>query len=125
MNLDISVKGLLDAREKLRNAKGIVEPSFISESMQRMAVYNSSVEEALADLEEELEVEEEKAYRKHINNGLSPSAAEREAKYDVAKLKASAKRLTRLVNSSWKLIGTAQSRWNHITKEQQTGEHTT
>lgn len=124
MDLNTAVKGLLDARAKLRDAKGIQEPTFISENMQRIATYAGAVEEHLADLEEEIELEEEKAYRKYLTDH-TPSASEREAKYDVATLKASAKRLTRLVNSSWKLVSTSQSRYNHLQTEYKTGEHIT
>lgn len=123
MDLTTSTKGMLDARERLRGRDGISQPHLISEQMQRLASYTSAVEEHLADLEEELEIEEEKAYRRHLEAGKSSNAAEKEAKYDVAKLKGSTKKLTRYVNSSWKLVSTSQSRHNHLESQLKADNH--
>lgn len=117
MDISEAVTGMLDARAQLRTRKGITDPFFISEQMQRLAQYTGAVEEHLAELEEQQEVEEEQAFRKHSEAGKSVNAATEAAKYDTATIKGQIKKLTRYVKSSWSIVGVAQSRFNHLQKD--------
>ena len=117
MDINEAVTGMLDARAQLRTRKGINDPFFISEQMQRLAQYTGAVEEHLAEVEEQQEIEEEQAFRKYSAEGKSVNAAQDAAKYDTAKLKGEIKKLKRYVGSSWSIVGVAQSRFNHLQKD--------
>lgn len=124
MKIDDAVKGLLDARAKLRTKQGVTDPSFISEQMQRLTQYTGAVEENLAPLEEELEVKEMQRFLHYTKTeGKSVNQAEILAKQEVGSLKGEIAKLKRLVNSSWSIIGVAQSRWNHLNAEYKQGKH--
>lgn len=125
MDLDTAVKGLLRVRNDLRSKQGITSPVFISENMQRLAQYTSAVEEHLADLEEELEVLEMQKFLAYTKQGKSVNMSEQLAKQEVGSHKGKIAKLSRLVNSSWKLISTAQSRHNHLSSEYRLGGKTT
>jgi len=117
MDLEIALKGMASSKNALRSQKGIGSLPYMSEHMDRLAAYTSAVEDHLADFEYEQEVEERNAYNRAINNKNSPSASEKVAKYEIADVKATIKRLTRLVNSAWKLVDEKKSRFNHLEKE--------
>jgi hypothetical protein len=117
-SLDVALAGMMDARGKLQTREGVTSLPVLSENLQRLAAYTSAVEEHLADIEAEQERLEALRYRDFKEDGTSPTAAEREAKYSTAGEKAQIKKLTRLVNSSWRLVNVGQSRFNHIEKEQ-------
>jgi hypothetical protein len=117
MNLETSLKGLFDAKQKLQTVEGINSLPVMSENMDRLATYTSAVEDELADIEKELEVKEAAEWKKAVSEGKSPSAAETVAKYECAELKGDVKRLTRIVKSSWSLIDVKRSRFNHLTQE--------
>lgn len=116
MDLQQSVTGMMDARSALRSQKGVTDPSFISEQMQRLAQYVGSVEEHLAELEEEIEVQEADIFQGWLKDGKSINQAEMLAKQEVGALKGQIAKLKRYVNSSWAIIGVAQSRVNHLSK---------
>jgi outer membrane protein TolC len=107
---------MMDARSALRSQKGVTDPSFISEQMQRLAQYVGAVEEHLADLEERVEVEEMTVFSGHRADGKSVNQAEILAKQEIGALKGQIAKLKRYVNSSWAIIGVAQSRVNHLVK---------
>ena len=117
MDLQTALDGMMDSKAKLQTPQGVGSLTVMSENMQRLAAYTSAVEDNLADYEYELEITERDAYYEEIKKGLKPSPAEREAKYAVADQKGQIKRLVRLVNSSWKLIDTVRSRYNHLNSE--------
>ncbi len=121
MNLDVAVTGLLKVRNDMRQVKGVRDPLFISEQMQRLAQYTSAVEEHLADLEERLEVEEMNKFLSYLKQGDSVNKSETLAKQEVGSHKGEIARLSRLVNSSWKLISTSQSRINHLQSDMKLG----
>lgn len=121
MDLEVAVKGLLQVRNDLRQRRGVTDPLFISEQMQRLAQYTSAVEEHLGDLEERIEVVEMQKFLGYLKQGDSVNKAETLAKQEVSELKGNIAKLTRLVNSSWKLISTAQSRINHLNSEVKMG----
>ena len=116
MDLQTATKGMMDARAALRTKDGVNNPSFISEQMQRLAQYTGSVEEHLAELEERIEVEEMNVFNGHRADGKSVNQAELLAKQEVGSLKGEIAKLKRYVNSSWSIIGVAQSRVNHLAK---------
>lgn len=117
MDIKTAIEGMLDSKAKLQTPQGVSSLPVMSENMQRLAAYTSAVEDILAGYEYELEVKERDAYYEEIKKGLKPSPAEREAKYAVAEEKGQIKKLIRLVNSSWKLIDTVRSRYNHLNAE--------
>lgn len=118
MTLDEAIKGMMSARKSLRSKSGISQPMHISEQMMRLAAYTTAVEEHLAQLEEDLEVEEMNKFIKYTQaEGRSVNQAETLAKQEVGKLKGEIAKLKRYVNSSWQIVGVAQSRWNHLAKE--------
>lgn len=116
MDIETAIKGMMDAKAKLQTPGGVSSLPIMSENMQRLAAYTSAVEDGLADYERDLEIKERDAYYEALKTN-KPSPAEREAKYIVAKEKGEVKRLIRLVNSSWKLIDTVRSRYNHLNSE--------
>lgn len=118
MELTVAIQGMESAKASLRSKQGIEVPVFMSEHMDRLAVYTNAVEDHLADLEQTLELEESKAYREAIKSN-SASASEKIAKDAVAEYKAQIKMLSRKVSSAWKLIDEKRSRFNHLTKEAQ------
>lgn len=121
MDLDVAVKGLLQVRNDLRQRRGVTDPLFISEQMQRLAQYTSAVEEHLADFEEELEVIEMNKFLDYLKQGKSVNMSETLTKQEVGSHKGKIAKLSRLVKSSWSLISTAQSRFNHLAGEQRMG----
>jgi outer membrane protein TolC len=116
MNLETAVRLMIDARAKLRTKDGISDPSYISQEMMRLAQATGAVEEHLADLEERLEVEEMTVFNGHRADGKSINQAEVLAKQEIGALKGQITKLKRYVNSSWAIIGVAQSRVNHLAK---------
>lgn len=120
MNLDESIKGLLKTREALRSKQGITDPNFISEQMQRLTQYVGAVEEHLADYEKQLEDEMHHLFINHTKGGSSVSQSETLARFHTKQLKGEVEKLNRYVKSSWSIIGVAQSRVNHLTKERHT-----
>lgn len=125
MDLQVAIKGLLDARTQLRSKRGVSDATFISEQMMRLTQYVSAVEEHLAVLEEELEVTEMREFDNQLSQGKSVNMSETLAKQKVGSTKGSIAYFKRLVNSSWSIIGVAQSRVNHLSKEQGLGKYTT
>jgi hypothetical protein len=120
MGLEEAVQAVLDVRAGFRSRQAIDDPNYLSERMIKLAIATAAVEEHLAALEEGLELSEHERYQYYTTSAdtvLSPSAAERQAKDDVAELRGKIKKLTRFVNSSWKLTEKAQSRWNHLNRE--------
>lgn len=117
MDIDTALKGMFDAKRRLESRDAINIPTILSEQMDRLATYTSAVEEHLAELEKELEIQEANKWSDAIREGSSPSAADTIAKREIAKEKGEVKRLTRLVKSSWSLVGVKQSRFNHLQAE--------
>jgi hypothetical protein len=117
MNLQVAVKGMMEARAQLRSKQGVSDPAFISEQMQRLAQYNGAVEEHLAAMEEKLEIEEMQRFLYYSNEEKkSVNQSELLAKQEVGAQKGEIAKLKRYVNSSWQIVGVAQSRWNHLQK---------
>ena len=126
MELEEAVKGMLKTRELLQSKAGINNPVFISENMQRLTQYTGAVEVHLADLEEQLENEEMQKFLSYKNQGMSVNMSETLAKQEVGSHKGEIAKLSRLVKSSWAIISTAQSRWNHLNTEYKVGsKHST
>ena len=121
MELEVAITGMLDARNQLRNKRGVSDGTFISEQMMRLTQYTGAVEEHLAVFEEELEVAEMKEFDSQLTQGKSVNMSETLAKQKVGSLKGKIAYLKRLVNSSWSIIGVAQSRFNHLNAEHKTG----
>jgi hypothetical protein len=118
VDLDKAVEGMMKTRNALRNIKGIIDPGFISEQMQRLAQYTGAVEEHLGVLEEQLEVDEmSKILHYTKQEGRSINQAEILAKQEVGEIKGQIAKLKRFVNSSWQIVGVAQSRFNHLQKQ--------
>ncbi len=116
MELKDAITGMLDARKCLRSRQGVTDPVYISEQMQRLAQYTGAVEEHLGQLEEAIEV---MMTTKFINEAKNSSVnqAEKKARFETGETKGQIAKLKRYVNSSWSLVSTAQSRWNHLQKD--------
>lgn len=125
MDLQVAIKGMLTARAQLRSQRGISDPQFISEQMQRLAQYAGSLEEHLAEYEEQLEVQEMEVFNGWLKDGKSINQAELLAKQEVGQLKGQIAKLKRYVNSSWSIIGVAQSRFNHLNIQYKQGGNIT
>jgi len=121
MNLDEAVGHMLRVRGDLRSKRGVTDPLFISENMQRLTQYTGAVEEHLAVLEEELDLQEMHIFTGYMKQGKSASAAETLTRFEVGETKGSVARIKRLVNSSWSIIKTSQSRYNHLSEEYKQG----
>lgn len=121
MELDIALKGMFDAENSLRTKEGILNPSTMSEGMQRLAQYTGIVEEHLASYEKDYEIRNAFELKKRIIDGkMRVTQAEREVDIELAELKGQIKYLGRLVASAWKQVGVIQSRINHLVREAQT-----
>ena len=119
MLLATAEKGMLEARESLRKEEGVTNPTFISEQIQTLAQYTGAVEEVLAEDEADL-IKKEAAKFKEYMSGDKPKSANMATnllKYDFVTEKAEIAKLTRLCNSSWKIISAAQSRIKHMIAE--------
>lgn len=117
MDLEKATKGMLDARAKLRSSEGVNNPVFMSKQMSRLANYTGALEEHLGDLEKQYEDVRSATYMTELGKGVSATAAENVSRAQTAELNGDIKKLTRLTGSSWKIVGTVQSRYNHIEKE--------
>lgn len=119
MELEAAVKGMMDTRAKLRSKDGVTDPNFISEQMQRLAQYTGAVEEHLGALEEQIEIQENKAFVHYSKEeGRSVAQASQLAKQDVSATKGQIAKLKRYCSGSWQIVSVSQSRWNHLAKGQ-------
>lgn len=116
MKLEVAVKGMMNARDKLRTRQGVTDPVFISEQMQRLTQYTGAVEEHLAELEEEIELQLMNKFNKYLSDEKSINQAEILARFEVGAVKGEIAKLKRYVNSSWQIVSVAQSRHNHLNK---------
>lgn len=124
MDLQIAIRGTLDAREQLRSKQGTADPAFISEQMTRLSHYIGAVEEGLAELEEQYETDMATKLRKYqLDDNMAASAAENRARMDLGNTKGRIAYLNRIVKSGWKIVGACQSRWNHLNQELNLGKH--
>lgn len=127
MTLEEAVKGMLEARDKLRTKQGIVDPAYISQQMQILTQFTSAVEEHLAELEEEHESNMTNKFVKYTNgeDAVSVSQAETKTRFETGITKGQIAKLKRYVGSSWSVIGVAQSRVNHLASEMKQGSKIT
>lgn len=117
MLLTTAVKGMLDARTALQQPEGVSNPSYISEQIQKLAQYTGVVEEALAQEESDLVIKESAQFKGYMAAGKSANMSGELLKHDYPKERANIVQLTRLCNSSWKIIGVSQSRIKHLIAE--------
>jgi hypothetical protein len=115
VNLEVALRGVFDAEEKLRSSQGVNSPVFMSENMMRLSSYAGAVEEQLAEYEKDFEMQSAHELRKRLlDKGMKVTQAEREVDIVLAEQKGQIKYLTRIVASAWKQVGTTQSRFNHL-----------
>lgn len=118
MDLDNSIKGMLDAEEKLSSTQGVNNPVYISTQMQRLSQYTGNAENILAEYERDYEQDFARKLKHYmIEKGMKPTAAERQVDIELGEIKGQIKYLTRMTASAWRRVGVAQSRWNHLVKE--------
>lgn len=123
MNLEIALKGMLDAEQALRSAEAIGNPFTLSNQMMRLSTYVSAVEIHLAEHERDFELISAKELKERMRDqGMKVTQAEREVDIETAELKGQIKYLTRLVKSAWSQVGVIQSRINHLGKEAETNQ---
>lgn len=117
MKLEEAVKIANDAKDKLRSRDGVNNPDVMSREMSRLAQANAAIEEHLAGYEKDFERDEaDRTYHYLITQGKKVTEAERLVTIDLASSKGEIKFLSRIVASNWRLVGTIQSRHNHLTK---------
>lgn len=117
MELETAIDSMMKTRAALRSTRGVNDPTFISEQMQRLTQYTGAVEEHLGELEEKLEVDEMARFIHYTKQeGKSVNQAEILAKQEVGEVKGQVAKLKRYVNGSWQIVGVAQSRFNHLQK---------
>lgn len=123
MDLQTAVDAMMKTRGALQSKQGVSNPSFISENMQRLTMYTAAVEVHLAELEEEHETNMTTKFVKYTNGefAISPSAAETKVRFETGITKGKVAKLKRYVSSSWQIVSTAQSRWNHLNTEYKQG----
>lgn len=117
MLLSTALKGMLEARAALQDEQGVSNPTYISEHTQRLAQYTGAVEAVLAEDEAELIEKEAAQFKKYLEEKKSPNMATNLLKFDFAQDRAKVARLSRLVNSSWRIISASQSRVKHMIAE--------
>jgi hypothetical protein len=117
MLLATAKKGMLEARSALAKSEGVSLPSYISEHTQRLAQYTGSVEESLAKSEADLVKLTAEKFKAYMTDGKSANMAGELLKYDFTEERAEVVELTRLCNSSWKIISVSQSRVKHLIAE--------
>lgn len=121
MNLENALAGMMTAEVELRSRPGVNDPSFMSLQMARLSQYTSAVEEKLAEYERDYEVKYAIELKvRLIDQRMKVTQAEREVDIETAELKGQIKYLTRLVSSAWRVVGTIQSRINHLVKLSET-----
>ena len=126
MNLETSLKTLFTAQDNLRTPRGVNDPDYISENMQRLAIASGAVEQHLAEYERDYELELGKRLGQYlVTEGVSATLADKRVRIDLAKQKSEITYLSRIVSSAWKLTSIAQSRHNHLTKDFRMGSTTT
>lgn len=117
MLLATAMKGMQEARTALQSKEGLSLPSYISEQTQRLAQYTGAVEEILAEGESELVKKTSAKFKEYMDAGKSANMAGELLKYDFTEERAEVVKLTRLCNSSWKIISVSQSRVKHLIAE--------
>jgi hypothetical protein len=117
MLLATAVKGMLHTRHILESKEAVSLPVFISENIQRLAQYTASIEEHLAQLESDLAIKEASAFKTYLAAGKSANMSGELLKHEFSEDRAEIIKLTRYVNSSWKLISVGQSRIKHLIAE--------
>lgn len=117
MLVSTAIQGMLDARKQLQSAEGVSMPVFISEQIQKLAQYAGAIEETLAKDESELIKKESKRFKEYMESGKSANMAGELLRHEFAEERAEIAELTRYANSSWKIIGVAQSRIKHLIAE--------
>lgn len=117
MKKEDALKGLLKERDALRQIEGVFSPTYISEHMQRLAQYVSIMEEKIGQDEERLDKKEADLFAKYIKQGKSVNAAQNTIKYELAAERAEISKINKLISTSWKHIGVAQSRIKHLIAE--------
>lgn len=117
MLLTTALKGMSEARNSLQSSEGVSNPTFISEHTQGLAQYTGAVEEVLAEDEADLVIKSSTQFKKYIEEDKSVNMAGELLKHDFTTERAEVVKLTRLCNSSWKIISVAQSRVKHLIAE--------
>lgn len=117
MDIATAISGVLTERSALQQPEGLSSPTYISEHMQALAQYNSSLEENLAEEEKKLQIKEAKLFKEYTNAGDSVNKAQTKIKYELAADQAEITRIARLCSSSWRFISVSQSRIKHLVAE--------
>ena len=117
MTIDEIISGIIEARSALRSQDAMSMPVVLSENMYKLAQYVSAAEEMVADIEAELIIFEAKKTKELSRNNWSDTKVNQKVKLETAASRATAAKLNKLIDSSWKLINVSQSRRNHIAEE--------
>ncbi len=97
--------------------EGNSNPTYLSEHMYALTQYNSALESILADEEKKLKLKEAELFKGYTKSGDSVNKAQTKIKYELAADEAQIAYLSRLCSSSWRFIGSSQSRVKHLVEE--------
>lgn len=117
MDIETSIAGVRKERGALQQKEGLSNPSYISEHMQALSQYVSSLDDAVREEETRLEIQESRLYKKYRLEGMSVNATEKTIKYEMMEDRAELSSHNRLVGGSWKFINACQSRLKHLVEE--------
>ena len=121
MELNELTQKLLSVEKSVITENITDNPARMSKAMVLIAMYANGVEEHLADLERDYEVQSAQLYRKcMLEERLSASAAEKHVKIELGELKGNLAYFSRVVASAWRQSGVLQSRINHVVKFSET-----
>lgn len=119
MDIETAIAGVLTERSALQQPEGVSSPTYISEHMYLLTQFNSALEEVLAEEEKKFKNHEAELFKAYTKAGDSVNKAQTKIKYELAADEAEITRLTRLCSSSWRFIGSSQSRIKHLIQEAQ------
>lgn len=117
MQLASALKGVARHKEALLDPGSVSNPTYISEHAHRLSQYIGVLDDVLADMEAELEINESNSFNEHVKSGKSANASKELIRREFTKERSEIIRLTRLTSSGWKLVSESQSRVKHLIAE--------
>lgn len=116
----MELQSALDAMQIHKDAlldEGASNPSVISENTHRLAQYIGVVEDRLAELEFDLEINESEKFQEYFAGGMSVNASKEASKRYFTKERALIAKTQRQTTAGWKIVSESQSRVKHLIAE--------
>lgn len=118
MELHEALDNMFKVEGTLRERGVVGNPVLMSTCMMKLSQYTGAVEEKLAELERDLEVNYAVKLKEYLlTQKMKITEAQRMVEIEIAETKGQVKYLTRIVASAWKQVGVIQSRINHLIRE--------